>query len=280
MEGYAMRPWITATGLLALVLLSLFSGACVPKDDGLVVDPPGAAPVVVRGAYSYVLLFDAENGSVDLQDSVSWYPELAYLSITVANHSSGSGSVEITNAWGMRLCLDSINGNMEILNRNLSSTMPFRLRLHLHEFTGAITCGLQLGPADINGMVTRFVLRDSTGLERSVFSEGERIDLSFSLANLTGRPYQWAKGDGRPMCRFKINGGDVLLRDSFEGYAWIQVPQVGTLQNGESIRLDWSGVLPDSPLRPGHYVAVAEPQFVFTELGLLRGRVCAFDIRP
>lgn len=275
-----MNPRITPVCALALILLSQFSGACVPEDDDLVVNPPGPAPVVVRGAYSYVLVYEAENGTVDLLDSVRWYPELAYLSVTVSNYAAGGGAFEITNSAGGRLCLDSVNGDMEILNRVLASTMPLRLRLTLHGFTGAITCGLQLGPTDINGMVTRFFLQDSTGLERSLFREGERIDFSFSLANLTGHPHQWAKGDGRPMCRFKITGGDVLLRDSFEGFAWIQVPVVGSLLPGDSIRVLWSGVLPNSPLPRGHYVAVAEPQFIFTELGPLQGRVAAFDITP
>jgi hypothetical protein len=220
-EGCAMHLRITPVCSLVLVLLCQFSGACVPEDDGLVVDPSGAAPAVVRGAYAYVLVFEAENGNVDLQDSVRWYPELAYLSITVSDYSSGRGTVEIMNSAGVRLCLDSVNGNMEILNRYLASAMPLHLRLTLRGFTGAITCGLQFGPADINGMVTRFVLRDSTGLERSLFRQGERIDFAFSLVNLTGHPHQWGKGDGRPMCRFTITGGDVLLRDSFDGFAWI-----------------------------------------------------------
>jgi len=264
---------------LALMLLGLSFGGCASEDDG-VVSPSVTSPVVVRSAYSYVLAFDADNAAIDVRDSIRWYPRVAYLSITVSNYSSGGGTIEITDSSGMRVCLDSINGNIEILNRKLTFAMPLRLRLSLHGFTGALNCGLQLGPTDINGLVIRFVLRDSTGVERSTFRPGERIDFLYSVVNMTSHAVHWAKADSRPMARFTITRGDSVAWDSFYGLAFLQYPEQGDVRAGDSIRVLWRSNSSQASLPLGHYAAIADPQFVLTELGFLTRRENPFDIGP
>jgi hypothetical protein len=266
-------------GLLCLALLPavhLLSG-CSP-DDETVVSPPVAGPVIVRGGLSYVLSLSADNITTDVRDSVLWYPHVAYLSITVARYSAGTGTIEITDASGVRVCFDSLNSHTEILNRKITSAMPLRLSLSLRKFTGAVTFGLQLGPTEINGMVARFALRDSTGAERSSFSPGERVDFSYSLVNLTGKTHPWAKGDSRLRCRFTVNHGDSLAKDSFYGFAWLDVPETGTLHAGDSIYVTWRGISAQSPLPSGHYAAFAEPQFILTDLGFPATREASFFI--
>ena len=262
--------------LVVMFLFLAFSG-CKSGDDGIV-NPPLSTPVVVRSAYSYVLSINADNMTIDVRDSVRWGPHVAYLSITVSDYSSGEGTFEITDSSGTRVCLDSVNGNIEILNRRLSAAMPLRLRLSLHGFTGALVCGLQLGPTDINGMVARFSLRDSMGVERSSFRSGQRVDFSYSVVNMTGQTQHWGKADTRPMCRFTINRAGNLVRDSFEGLGTFPVPEEGNLQPGDSIKVSWRGISSQTPLPPAHYVAFAEPQFILAELGFLATQEYAFDI--
>jgi len=255
-----------------------FSGCELAEDD--ITNGAATAPIVVRGAYSYMLSIDAKEATIDLRDSAAWNPHVAYLSITVSGYSAGTGALEISDSSGTRVCIDSIKGNMEILNRRLSSKMPLRLRLSLHGFTGAIICGLQLGPTDINGMVAHFTLRDSMGVDRSSFNAGESIDFSYSVVNMTDKPHNWATGDSRPLSRFTVTRGDSIVRDSFQGVGWIQVPRLGTVYEGETLRFAWRGISSQTPLPPGQYRAVAEPQFVLTDLGFLPKQELAFEIKP
>ena len=266
--------------LSLVVLLSClwFSGCELAEDD--ITNGAATAPVVVRGAYSYMLSIDAEKTTIDVRDSAAWYPHVAYLSITVSGYSAGTGTLEMTDSSGTRLCIDTINGNMEILNRKLAAAMPFRLRFSLHEFTGAIICGLQLGPTDINGMVAHFTLRDSMGVDRSSFNAGEPVDFSYSVVNMTDKPHNWATGDSRPLSRFTVAKGDSIVKDSFQGVGWIQVPRLGTVYEGETIRFAWRGISSQTPLLPGQYRAFAEPQFVLTDLGFLPKQELAFEIKP
>ena len=261
------------------ILLAIGCAACARTDDGIT-DPPANIPVVVRGSYSYVLSIGADNATMEVRDTTRWLPHIAYLSISVSNRSGGWGTLEIADSAGNRVCIDSIRGNMEILNRKLAAVMPLRLRFSLHGFSGAVTFGLQLGPSDIAGLAERFVLQDSTGAARSSFRGGERVDFLYSLVNLTGQPVRWTKGDSRPHCRFVLYRADSLLTDSFQGLAFLQVPESGTVQPGDSIRVLWHGIDPRSPLPPGHYRASAEPQFVPADLGFLRDRESGFDINP
>lgn len=275
MTGFSVKPY-----LALMILCSAFwiCGCELPEDD--IPTPAEATPVVVRGAYSYMLSIKAEKTTVEIRDSAGWYPHVAYFSITVAGYSAGTGAIEMTDSSGTRLCIDSIYGNIEILNRKLASKMPMRLRLSLQGFTGAIICGLQLGPTDINGMVARFTLRDSTGVERSSFNAGEPVDFSYSLVNMTGKSHGWGIGDSRPLSRFIVTQEDSTVRDSFQGAMWLQEPRWGTVYDGETIRFAWRGVSPQTPLPPGKYRAVAEPQLVLTDLGFLPKQELAFEIKP
>jgi len=273
--NYLSKPYVHLT----VLLLSPWFSGCGSKDEGIT-NPPVTTPIVTRGAYSFVLSLGADNATIDVRDSVRWYPQVAYISITSSNYTSGAGTLEITDSSGMRVCLDSIIGNVEILNRKLVAVMPLRLRLSLHGFTGSIICGLQLGPSGINGMVAHFALQDSTGAERLSFRSGERIDFTYSVVNMTGQLAHWAKGDSRPMSRFTINRGDSLVRDGFYGLAFLQMPEKGDLRAGDSVRVSWRGISSQNPLPPAHYVTFADPQFIFTDLGFLETQKFAFDITP
>ena len=264
---------------LVLVFLALWFTGCKSNDDGIA-NHVTNTPVVVRGYYSYVFSLGADDATMEVRDTTRWYPHVAYLSISVWSYSGGSGILEIADSAGTRVCIDSIRGNTEILNRRIASSMPLRLRFSLQGFSGAVTFGLQLGPADIGGLAERFVLQDSTGLVRSSFKHGERVDFLYALVNLTGQPVRWSKGDSRPKCRFAVYRADSLLRDSFQGLAFLAVPESGTLQPGDSIRVLWHGIDSQSPLPLGHYNASAEPQFVPSDLGFLRDRESGFDIDP
>ena len=264
---------------LAVVLIPWWFSACGSKEGGIT-NPLVTTPLVTRGAYSYVLSVGADNATIDIRDSIRWFPHVAFLSITSSNYASGWGTLEITDSSGTRICLDSITGNMERLNSKLVGLMPLRLRLSLHGFTGSIICGLQLGATDINGLVAHFALQDSTGAERSSFRSGERIDFSYSVVNMTGQVAHWVKGDSRPMSRFTINRGDSLVRDSFYGFAFLQMPEKGDIPAGDSVRVSWHGISPQNSLPPAHYAAFADPQFVLTDLGFLATQERAFDILP
>ncbi len=269
------KPYLS---LVILLFCQAFSGCELSEDD--ITDGAATSPVVARGAYSYMLSINAEKTTIEVRDSAVWNPHVAYFSITVAGYSAGTGTLELTDSSGTRVCIDSIYGNMEILNRRIASPMPLRLRLSLREFTGAIICGLQLGPTDINGMVAHFTLRDSMGVERSSFKAGEPVDFSYSVVNMTGKPHNWATGDSRPLSRFTVTQGDSIVRDSFEGFVWIQVPRLGTVYEGETIRFAWRGISSQIPLPAGQYRAVAEPQFTLTDLGFLPQQELAFEIKP
>lgn len=260
--------------LLAVVLL----GGCLSNDDDLLTSSAGT-PVVVRGPLSYMLTFDADGATIVLQDSITWHPEVAYFSSTVARHRAGFGTVQITDSMGICLTLDSIKGNCEIQNRRYSCSMPLRLRISLYAFTGAITVVFLRGPAEIHGLQATFLVYDTTGQVRTSFAAGEPVDFRYTAINLTGTQVSWQKGDSRPLCRFTVDRGDVRVADSFEGRAWIMVPEYGEIPAGDSIWLQWRGVTPSKPLPAGQYVAWAEPQIWFSSIGFLADRQYLFEIR-
>src|SRR5512143_1266235 len=132
------------------VWLILFLNGCESGDHGIV-SGSTTAPTVVRGAYSYVLTFEAVAASISLQDTIRWYPHLAYLTVTVARYSNGTGTLDITDSAGVHQFLMDFDANVEVLNRNLSAPMPLVLRLSLQGFTGTITCVVQMAPAGLSG---------------------------------------------------------------------------------------------------------------------------------
>jgi hypothetical protein len=58
-----------------------------------------------------------------------------------------------------------------------------------------------------------------------------------------------------------------MVKDSFEGKAWVASPEQGVIANADSISIKWVGVVAAKPLPPASYTAMAEPQFSLDSLG-------------
>ena len=125
--------------LSLVVLLSClwFSGCELAEDD--ITNGAATAPVVVRGAYSYMLSIDAEKATIDVRDSAAWYPHVAYLSITVSGYSAGTGTLEVTRFFrntGLHRQYKRKHGDPEqearLQNAIASAAIPARVHRRHH----------------------------------------------------------------------------------------------------------------------------------------------------
>jgi hypothetical protein len=91
--------------------------------------------------------------------------------------------------------------------------------------------------------------------------------MTFALQNTIKQTLTYYRGDASPDVIFKIIRNDSVIATSIDGYAFIQVPSVGHLAQGQVLQGYWKAPampaqFPRKVLTPGFYRAdVAFPRF-------------------
>ena len=151
--------------IACFVFCALFAGC--KHDEGNVLTPAPSLPTIVHGVESSSVSFAGSDLTTEVVDSLRWYPNVAFYSLTVSKYVSGDGQIHVSDGAGSILWRDSLRGNFEGLNRRLQAPMPLHLHLITHSFTGAMTVAIFFAPADLNGTLATLALRDTAGQFRS-----------------------------------------------------------------------------------------------------------------
>gem|GEM_PF-2784206 len=107
-----------------------------------------------------------------------------------------------------------------------------------------------------------FVLTDTTGYPKSIFSRGEQFNLSFAYINTTADVMTYVKGSSAPSVIFEILKNDSVVASSVDGMGFAQVLIGGSLAPNDTLMGQWRA--PNTPyqfpkviLSPGSYKARA-----------------------
>jgi hypothetical protein len=133
---------------------------------------------------------------------------------------------------------------------------------------GVAGCDLGEGQANrVEVLSATLQLTNTSGRDAVTFHPAEDFDVTFTLTNTTGKRVTFYRGSSAPDVLFRVLEADSVVASSVDGYVFLMVTSIGSLEPGQSMRGYWRG--PTTPhqyprvvLSPGVYnLAVRFPKF-------------------
>lgn len=125
-------------------------------------------------------------------------------------------------------------------------------------------------------VVQEFHILNTKRKPKTVFTPGDTIVFLYRLHNTTGKDLTISMVHGGPLVRFHILLDTVIVRDSFEGYAFPSNAPSYSFQNNKIIEEEW--VFNCNRLAKDTYTAKAVPEMFIENEGVPPARILKFAI--
>ena len=131
----------------------------------------------------------------------------------------------------------------------------------------SLIVGCDLGESTSPSISASFVLTDTSGHPSSTFRSGDDFLMTLNVQNNSNLQLTYYRGDDSPDVIFDIIRDGIVVASSVDGYAFVQIPSIGHLDAGHTLRGSWRAPttlaqFPKVRLSAGSYlVRVSYPRF-------------------
>lgn len=130
---------------------------------------------------------------------------------------------------------------------------------------------------DTNGSVTQeFQILNTSGQPTTSFAATDTIVFVYRLHNNTGKDLNIGMAHGGPLVRFFIQLDTLIVKDSFEGFAFTLNAPSYPFPNNETIEQKW--IFNIDGLAGGTYTAKADPEMFVENEGVPSEKLLTFVI--
>ena len=130
---------------LSMVILGMVSLFVVGCEDDLtdptdfITTPYDNTPIVVNTLNAYTFTLSANDFSMDRVDSLSFNSDSLVVTLTLANHSTGSGDISIFTSDSSPLFSEALDANKVVIETGITGNIPEAVSIQLSDFTGSIS---------------------------------------------------------------------------------------------------------------------------------------------
>ncbi len=146
--------------------------------------------------------------------------------------------------------------------------MNNRLKYLLASLIFFLSCENSINSSLTTEVSTKFLLKNSQGVETTQFVFGQDISFHYSVENTTENTYSYINQDTSPLVTFEVYKKDSLIGTSLDGLAFIPLIVEKTLNARETVTVEynWLSTGVHQPLPVGEYTAKARPKLEFSNI--------------